>query len=144
MVFTRKEDAVSPVIGTILMVAITVILAAVIGTFVFGVPQNITKTKVVAVTAQLERSGDIVLMYQGGQDDQSLSSIRITAPDGTVWHPVNTDGSLSDSGSTFAKPDIGAIMKLSPCTCWPDSQKHVQVIGIFTDGDDQVILDTFL
>ncbi len=34
------EDAVSPVIGVILMVAVTVILAAVIGTFVLGVGQG--------------------------------------------------------------------------------------------------------
>ena len=34
--FVTAEDAVSPVIGVILMVAITVILAAVIGTFVLG------------------------------------------------------------------------------------------------------------
>jgi flagellin-like protein len=35
------EDAVSPVIGVILMVAITVILAAVIGTFVLGLGENV-------------------------------------------------------------------------------------------------------
>jgi flagellin-like protein len=34
--FVTEEEAVSPVIGVILMVAITVILAAVIGTFVLG------------------------------------------------------------------------------------------------------------
>ena len=34
--FLKEEDAVSPVIGVILMVAITVILAAVIAAFVFG------------------------------------------------------------------------------------------------------------
>ncbi|WP_115862886.1 type IV pilin [Halorussus litoreus] len=34
------DDAVSPVIGVILMVAITVILAAVIGTFVLDLGQN--------------------------------------------------------------------------------------------------------
>ena len=51
MVFTRKnEEAVSPVIGVILMVAITVILAAVIAAFVFGMAGNIQKTKVVAAT----------------------------------------------------------------------------------------------
>ncbi|MFB6224001.1 MAG: type IV pilin, partial [Haloarcula sp.] len=32
----RGDDAVSPVIGVVLMVAITVILAAVIGSFVVG------------------------------------------------------------------------------------------------------------
>ena len=35
------DDAVSPVIGVILMVAITVILAAVIGTFVLGLGESI-------------------------------------------------------------------------------------------------------
>jgi flagellin-like protein len=39
-----EEDAVSPVIGVILMVAITVILAAVIGTFVLGLGDQIKTT----------------------------------------------------------------------------------------------------
>ncbi|MFC6732237.1 type IV pilin N-terminal domain-containing protein [Haladaptatus sp. DYSN1] len=38
------EDAVSPVIGVILMVAITVILAAVIGTFVLGLGDQVGNT----------------------------------------------------------------------------------------------------
>ncbi|QLG27386.1 type IV pilin N-terminal domain-containing protein [Halorarum halophilum] len=38
------ERAVSPVIGVILMVAITVILAAVIGTFVLGLGNNLQET----------------------------------------------------------------------------------------------------
>ena len=38
------DDTVSPVIGVILMVAITVILAAVIGTFVLGLGENIEDT----------------------------------------------------------------------------------------------------
>jgi len=38
------DDAVSPVIGVILMVAITVILAAVIATFVLGLGEQISET----------------------------------------------------------------------------------------------------
>jgi flagellin-like protein len=38
------DDAVSPVIGVILMVAITVILAAVIGTFVLGLGDQVQNT----------------------------------------------------------------------------------------------------
>ena len=38
------DDAVSPVIGVILMVAITVILAAVIGTFVLGLGEQVQST----------------------------------------------------------------------------------------------------
>ncbi|ADE02789.1 type IV pilin [Haloferax volcanii] len=39
-----EDDAVSPVIGVILMVAITVILAAVIGTFVLGLGDQVGNT----------------------------------------------------------------------------------------------------
>ncbi|MFD1598101.1 type IV pilin [Halobellus rarus] len=42
--FFTDDDAVSPVIGVILMVAITVILAAVIGTFVLNLGQGINQS----------------------------------------------------------------------------------------------------
>jgi len=42
--FVTDDDAVSPVIGVILMVAITVILAAVIGTFVLGLGDQVSNT----------------------------------------------------------------------------------------------------
>ena len=68
MKFNKNDEAVSPVIGVILMVAITVILAAVIAAFVFGMAGNISKTKVVAATAQQPDATHIVVTYQGGQD----------------------------------------------------------------------------
>jgi flagellin-like protein len=40
----EDDDAVSPVIGVILMVAITVILAAVIATFVLGLGEQVSQT----------------------------------------------------------------------------------------------------
>ena len=42
--FFDDEDAVSPVIGVILIVAITVILAAVIATFVLGLGEQVSQT----------------------------------------------------------------------------------------------------
>jgi flagellin-like protein len=42
--FFTDDDAVSPVIGVILMVAITVILAAVIATFVLGLGESVSET----------------------------------------------------------------------------------------------------
>ena len=54
------DDAVSPVIGVILMVAITVILAAVIGTFVLGLGENIEDTSPNAqFTTEYEDSGSV-------------------------------------------------------------------------------------
>ena len=132
MILTKNDEAVSPVIGTILMVAITVILAAVIASFVFGSAGNVQKTKIVAATAQIDSTGVILVTYQGGQNDDSLTSLNITAPNGTI--------------STYGKPNVGTIMKLIPPspTDWPTGQKHVAVVGTFNDGSSQVILDTIV
>jgi flagellin-like protein len=132
MVVWRNEKAVSEVISVILLVAITVIIAAVIAMYVFGMPANLTKTNIVSVTAQLDTTGDILVTYHGGQDDDSVSSLDITAPNGTV--------------SSYANPDVGAVMKLTPPspTDWPTHQKHIVVIATFSDGPNQIILDTFV
>jgi flagellin-like protein len=58
---TQKQDsAVSPVIGVILMVAITVILAAVIGTFVLGLGQNVQENAQAGLTFDSNSAEDNV------------------------------------------------------------------------------------
>ena len=60
------DDAVSPVIGVILMVAITVILAAVIGTFVLGLGDQVQTT---APNAQMSFDADstnVTVTHDGG------------------------------------------------------------------------------
>lgn len=56
----NNDEAVSPVIGVILMVAVTVILAAVIAAFIFGFTGNMPKAPNVAYY-QIERSGADVI-----------------------------------------------------------------------------------
>jgi len=144
MALHKNDDAVSPVIGVILMVAITVILAAVIAAYVFGMSGNIQKTKIVAATALMTTGGGIEITYQGGQDADSLSGINITAPNGSFWYTIDSDGTLAESGSTAVPPRIGAVMKLYPAADWPSGQRHIVVVGIFNDGSSHVILDTMV
>ena len=143
MVYMDSEEAVSPVISVILMVAVTVILAAIIASFVFGSATNIQKTKLVATTVQLDPDGStITIMYQGGQDDGTLTSLTITAPDGTVKYTGGDGSELVDIPPTPpVKPNIGAPLKL--VGSWP-APRHVLVIGSFGDSADQVITDTYL
>lgn len=152
MMVKRDDEAVSPVIGVVLMVAVTVILAAVIAAFVFGSTGNVQKTKVVAATANLETTGAISIVYQGGQDDQSLNYIVINAPNGTaVYYTFTEDGELKpcpaagcNTVTDQKKPKVGAVMLLYPGPDWPDSHRHIVVVGSFTDLSNQVILDTFV
>ena len=78
MKFRENEDAVSPVIGVILMVAITVILAAVIAAFVFGMAGSVQSTKIVAVTAAVNNSQHLVVTFQGGADAAMVENLTLT------------------------------------------------------------------
>ncbi len=65
----KSEDAVSPVIGVILMVAITVILAAVIAAFVFnmgGAQQKPPTASITAMNCADTTAPDIKIQHKGG------------------------------------------------------------------------------
>jgi flagellin-like protein len=64
--FVQDDDAVSPVIGVILMVAITVILAAVIATFVLGLGDSLSNQ---APQASFSCDGKNVTMQSGEELD---------------------------------------------------------------------------
>jgi len=141
MKFRENEDAVSPVIGVILMVAITVILAAVIAAFVFGMGSNIGTTKNVAATAQ-QQGTEIIVTYQGGADAQSVKYLMFSIDDAITGYSSSTAGSIADStGGASSKVDVGTSWKFPVGT---EKKDHVVVTAHFGDGSDQVILDTFV
>ena len=122
MKFNKNDEAVSPVIGVILMVAITVILAAVIAAFVFGMAGNISKTRTVAFTAAHPTSSSVVVTNMGGQDVGALTGVDITG---------DVEGTL---GTT-----VGSTKGYTTAITGPN---HVLVTGTFNDGTKQVLLDT--
>ena len=147
MKFRENEDAVSPVIGVILMVAITVILAAVIAAFVFGMGGSVDTNKVVAATAQLQGQ-NVVVTYQGGADNNEVKWLRVYVDigdgspvtkyiyqDTTNSKTVIKDTKPSDTGATA--PEVGA--KFS--TPAKSGKTLVTVAAHFNDGKEQVILD---
>jgi flagellin-like protein len=143
MKFRENEDAVSPVIGVILMVAITVILAAVIAAFVFGMAGGVdTKQKVVAATAS-STVGDgsklIYITYQGGPDADLVQKVTyvVFLANAEESATPQTGDVTSDSGETA--PNVGAVAKVKGT---PGQKDHVVVTAHFYDGSKQVILDT--
>ena len=87
--FKKGEDAVSPVIGVILMVAITVILAAVIGAFVFGMgPQESAPT--INFRASSDTASTLRLAVMGG-DNVSCTTLSFTV-DGAAVTGAPTTG----------------------------------------------------
>jgi len=96
----RQTGAVSPVIGVILMVAITVILAAVIGTFVLGLGENVdgTATGGVSIDQEPGQSATITIIDVGTFDRAGI---------------VGPDGDISGFGSTEDLFAAGAQVRLA-------------------------------
>jgi flagellin-like protein len=141
MKFTKNDEAVSPVIGVILMVAITVILAAVIAAFVFGMAGNIQKTKVVAATAQQPDATHIVATYQGGQDAQSFTGANVTITDSAGATPAFTVQAPGTATLGWLSPTVGSSQMATGTFAGKD---HVVIVGWFSDGSSQVVLDNFI
>ena len=159
--FSKGEDAVSPVIGVILMVAITVILAAVIGAFVFGMGSGVSKTYTVGVTAAQTGSNTIDVTFQGGPDANAVHYINVSVGGneyrcddaGDSDAVVQTGGAPvlgtgdDDDDSVVA---VGSTVILGGSTTASENEgitaerDHLIATATFLDGSKQVVLDTYV
>jgi len=103
--FNKNEKAVSPVIGVILMVAITVILAAVIAAFVFGIGGTQTKTPVASLQIKSASSttNNITISHSGG-DAIDLNKVKAIIEQGTNRNEIsqlNTTAQILNVGDNL-------------------------------------------
>ena len=96
--FNADDRAVSPVIGVILMVAITVILAAVIGTFVLGLGDQIGGSATAGVTVDGDNTSEVTvtLTNTGTSDYVEI----VDADDGSNFEYLNSTGASTTVTST--------------------------------------------
>ncbi len=101
--FRKDEEAVSPVIGVILMVAITVILAAVIAAFVFGLGGSQQAAPTASITASNNPDTgayDLKIQHKGGDtlkgSDWKLSIVDVgQAPVYIISANATSSGTLA-------------------------------------------------
>jgi FlaG/FlaF family flagellin (archaellin) len=135
--FTRKSRLfwLPPVI-LVLMIVITILLAAVIAAFVFGMAGNIQHTKVVAATVQQMDASHIVVTYQGGQDADQVSQMIAEV----------TESTGSSHAITLGQPGSTTPLKVGSTLSFTGTpgKDHVVASAKFMDGTNQVILDTYV
>ena len=126
-VSTKKNDGVSPVIGTILLVAITVVLVAIIAAVVMGMTGNVGNAHVVGVTVGQDSSqtGGILVTITGGADANQLSKIY-------VYNGTNTTVGNQTS------PVVGVPYAFVPGV----GQASISIIGTFPDGNQTIYTGT--
>ncbi|AQL41759.1 hypothetical protein BV210_03065 [Halorientalis sp. IM1011] len=162
----EDDDAVSPVIGVILMVAITVILAAVIASFVLGLggsqqqtpqasfswdyekhdvsPDNDTDVGVVTISHD---SGDSIVaseLYIRGSNFANPSHIDNSSPDGFSGPiPIASNTSEKqwpDSQASGAKGDNSAVVGGDTLNVGVQSSFDLDLVWQPAEGDTSATL----
>ncbi|WP_144901953.1 type IV pilin [Halobellus captivus] len=127
----NDEKAVSPVIGVILMVAITVILAAVIGAFVLNLGQGLQQTAPQASFGfDYNSATNVTITHESGDsiDTAQLSTSGLAA-DSVEW-----DGHNGLTGTVSA----GTSAEFNNTADW--SGETVRVVWESTDGSSSATL----
>lgn len=118
--FEGDDRAVSPVIGVILMVAITVILAAVIGTFVLGLGDSLESEVQAGVSVDGDSSSTERTVTWTSQGTADAVEVR------------NNSGDIQGSAITT----VGGSESVS-------ASGNYTVVATQTDSDQQTVIRTF-
>lgn len=135
----KDSEAVSPVIATILMVAITVVLAAVLYVMVLGFGGTQQTTPAATYSKQPITNGQQINIVSITRADVAWDQIKVQLTDGTnfaEWEPVTTD--LDGGAAVTANYSVKALGTLSVCC-------HVTDVGGngFVSGSDYMRVFTY-
>jgi len=140
--FVRDQRGVSPVIGVILMVAITVVMGAVVAGFAYGYIGNTPKAPNAALSVMNDPATDdqLLIKHNGGESiltnewqcsitEDKESTTDFTEQDETGENTISTGTVLTVTEETGAgTPDLT-----------PDTWYHVVIVHL---GSDAILLDT--
>jgi len=126
------ERGVSPVIGVILMVAITVILAAVIASFVLGfgdsVQNNVQAGASIDGTTGDAGSATVTWVSSGNADSLSISVVTDSGAE-------TSTGTISDVGGTYTYTEGSGSESLTTA-----NDNDVKIIVTATKGDTTTVV----
>jgi hypothetical protein len=121
----RREEAVSQVLGVILMVSLAVILAAVTAGTVLSMTGGLQTMKFVSVLGEKNDDGTATFTIQGGEDLKTVTEIVLVYQNGTTEHLFG------------ASPSAGATNTSSSSV----AGQRIVLAASFTDGTQIMILE---
>ena len=141
--FNTDDRAVSPVIGVILMVAITVILAAVIGTFVLGLGDSLGNEQPTAqLNVENSSTATELIISHGGGDSVNQADLEVVAYSGgsAVASGDVTNAARTQVG-TSGSIEVGDSVSVSYAD-GAGSGVAVDRVRIIHTPSDSIILDS--
>ena len=122
------DDAVSPVVATILLVAIVVVLVAAVSSVVIPMVGNIGSVKSVSAAVTLNDAGTLpVVTVLGGTDSGSIETL-------TVYVSGTRDSVISQPRPAVGKPYSSKLPGLGAV-----GKQTVSIVAEFADGSIQTI-----
>jgi len=162
--FFADRRAISPIVGVILVVAMTILLGALAWSYISGLPTSTPKAYHVGATVSENSTGWITITYSGGPDHSDVSYLNVTVTIGgdvvsiysnaTDYFAINQDG--TDVKTTYhvsvSPPnglgDVNTAPKVGVTVLIQGTQgkgnNHVTVTATFKDGSTQTILDSWV
>jgi flagellin-like protein len=165
MELSKRESAVSPVIGTILLVAITVVLVAIVAAVVMGMSGDVGKAKSIGLTVEGVRQPIFtgtedephpyyVVRIYGGSDVANLKYLNLSVEGTPGAAFVGTTRDLSEGinmdlfteagypeGHPIPTSDlVGLGLRYLPFgSIEPGVPTLITVTGTFSDGSEQIL-----
>ncbi|NEU57093.1 type IV pilin [Halorussus sp. MSC15.2] len=138
----EDDGAVSPVIGVILMVAITVILAAVIGTFVLGLGDRVSEAQPNAQFSfeysQAEGHNWVNVTHDGGEGVEG-DQLKMDVGGDEVWTPSYTTTGREVDEWSGNKITAGSALKVYDDSNIGDGQT-VKIIWSASGSDKTAVI----
>ena len=111
----RKEDAVSPVIGVMLMLVVTIVIAAVVAAFAGGIATDTEPTPSVVLSADVYKSGKVTIQsLSGDRLEVSKLDVKVYSEDGALLAEKATgDDVISGADGSYFNPGTILTVKIT-------------------------------
>ena len=128
----RNEDAVSPVIGVMLMLVVTIVIAAVVAAFAGGLATETEATPITVLDVDVHTNKVVLRSLSGDNLQKDETAVKVQSLDGqTSYANINQIG---DSG--YLKP--GEMVTLTNGVSVPVVGDYVKV-SVIVDGKHIVL-----
>ena len=116
IILKKKEDAVSPVIGVMLMLVVTIVIAAVVAAFAGGIATDTEPTPSVVLSADVYAAEKKIALQSLSGDRLEISKldVRVYGEDGTLLaEKSDANDAISGADGTYFTPGTILTVKLN-------------------------------
>ena len=136
VILKKKEDAVSPVIGVMLMLVVTIVIAAVVAAFAGGIATDTEPSPSVVLNADVYANKNVVVQsLTGDRLDFTELDVMVYKEDGSLY------GKASPSEAGYFTPGMKFTVILTPEDGVTDIAKNEHVQVVVSYNDKHTVLD---